>query len=52
MANIKIHDLHSPSYLDDLNINELMLIYGGTKIKLKVDVDGDGKWDYKFVIKY
>ncbi|NEP43846.1 MAG: hypothetical protein F6K35_33350 [Okeania sp. SIO2H7] len=28
MANIKIQDLHSPSYLDDLKANELMVIGG------------------------
>ncbi len=51
MANIKINDLHSPSYLDDLNINELMSIYGGKRHRVKIDVDGDGKWDIKVVVR-
>jgi hypothetical protein len=52
MASITISDL-CPTELEyeQLSNREMEAVVGGRRRKVKVDLDGDGKWDVKIVVR-
>jgi bacteriocin-like protein len=51
MASITVTDLHLlEKEFEELSDPELKAVVGGRE-KKKVDLDGDGKWDVKIVVR-
>ncbi len=52
MANITISELLPiETEFEELSDLEMESVAGGKRQKMKVDVDGDGKWDIKVVVR-
>jgi len=52
MANITISDLQSAELeYEELSDLELEAVIGGKRHREKIDLDGDGKWDIKIVVR-
>jgi bacteriocin-like protein len=57
MANIIISDLQSAELesaeleYEELSDLELEAVIGGKRHTEKIDIDGDGKWDIKIVVR-
>ncbi|MEI3652236.1 MAG: hypothetical protein V6D39_20150 [Dolichospermum lemmermannii FEM_B0920] len=50
MANIQIADLAKVEIqFDELSDLEVENVVGGKRKVTKIDIDGDGRWDYKIV---